>query len=359
MGYYEELKQNLQSIYDVLIDEESKDWFDARVEYMITGELDEFLHTVFFLSRKYQKKWHHVGMERFVKDKEYRGIIIYGCGHDGKLTKEILDLCGYPVMFWCDSNPQLVGKRIDGLEVISTEELVEKYQDCLVIIGSSKYMEHIKERLRAFGFPLDRTEIFSGNVYDWAFADGQYFDMFSPGHKEIFIDGGAYNGDTIFEFLAWNKGKEYKVYSFEPIKGIYEYIENRVRNNHIKNVKVLNYAAWHKKEELFFMDMVDGSRVMRSGREGVPVNGERIDDIVNAEGATFIKLDVEGAEIEALQGASETIQKCHPKLAICIYHKSTDILDLGKYILSLNPEYKMAIRHYTLTNCETVLYAFP
>ena len=107
------------------------------------------------------------------------------------------------------------------------------------------------------------------------------------------------------------------------------------------------------------MDMVDGSRVMRSGREGVPVNGERIDDIVNAEGATFIKLDVEGAEIEALQGASETIQKCHPKLAICIYHKSTDILDLGKYILSLNPEYKMAIRHYTLTNCETVLYAFP
>lgn len=359
MGYYDALKKDLQSIYGALIDEESRDWFDARVEYMITRNSDAFLHKVFLLSKKYQKKWRHIGMERFIKDKEYRGIIIYGCGHDGKLTKETLDMCGYPVSFWCDSNPQLVGNRINDLEVVSTAELVEKYQDYLVIIGSVKYMDHIKERLRAFGFPLDRTEIFSGNVYDWAFADGQYFDMFSPGHREIFVDGGAYNGDTIFEFLSWNKGKEYKVYSVEPIKSMYELIQRRLEKDNIANVKVLNSAVWSRKEELLFVDMGDGSSVVRDSNEGIVVSGERIDNIVGADGATFIKLDVEGAELEALRGASETIRTCHPKLAICIYHKPMDILDIGKYILELNPGYRFAIRHYTLTNFETVLYAIP
>lgn len=359
MGYYDELKGNLQAIYNALIDEESRDWFDARVEYMITPNVDTFLHTVFLLSRKYRKKWHHVGMERFVKDKKYRGIIIYGCGHDGKLTKEILDLCGYSAAFWCDSNPQLVGRRINDLEVISTEELVEKYQDYLVVIGSSKYMEQIKERLRAFGFPLERAEMFGGNVYDWAFADGQYFEMFSPRHKEIFVDGGAYNGDTIFEFLAWSKGCEYKVYSLEPIKGMYELVKKRLKKDDIADVDVLNAAVWCRNEELFFVDMGDGSNVIRNGREGIAVRGERIDDIVGEDGATFIKLDVEGAELEALRGACETIRACHPKLAICIYHKPMDILDIGKYILELNADYRFAIRHYTLTNCETVLYAIP
>lgn len=359
MGYYDVLKGNLQAIYDAMIDEESRDWFDARVEYMITRNVDDFLYTVFALSRKYRKKWRHVGMERFVKDKQYQGIIIYGCGHDGKLTKEILDLCGYPIAFWCDSNPQLVGSSVNGLEVISTEELVEKYQDHLVVIGSCKYREHIKERLRAFGFPLERVEIFSGNVYDWAYVDGQYFEMFAPQHNEIFVDGGAYNGDTIFEFLAWSKGNEYKVYSIEPIKGMCELVEKRLQNDNIADVDVVNAATWCRNEELFFRDLGDGSSVIRNGREGIVVSGERIDDIVGKEGASFIKLDVEGSEMEALQGASETIQRCHPKLAICIYHKSTDIFDIGKYILSLNPKYKMAIRHYTLTNCETVLYAIP
>lgn len=359
MGYYDALKGNLQSIYDALIDDESRDWFDARVEYMITQNVDNFLHTVFFLSRKYQKKWRHVGMERFVKDKEYQGIIIYGCGHDGKLIKEVLNLCGYPVSFWCDSNLQIVGSKISGLEVISTEELVEKYRDYLVVIGSFKYMEQIKERLRAFGFPLDRTEMFRGNVYDWAFADGQYFEMFSPGCKEIFVDGGAYNGDTIFDFLAWNKGNEYKVYSVEPMKGMYEFIQKRLKKENIDDVDVLNVATWCRNEELFFVDMGDGSSVIRNGRNGIAVKGERIDDIVGEEGATFIKLDVEGAELETLTGASETIRTCHPKLAVCIYHKPMDILNIGNYILGLNPGYRFAIRHYTLTNCETVLYAIP
>lgn len=347
----------MKSLYNALIDEESEDWFNARIEYMITRDSDAFLKSVFAIFRKYKKRCHHIGMKRFVQDKNYKGIIIYGCGHDGKLTKEILNLCGYSVSFWCDSNQHIVGNNVDGLRVVSTEELVEKFTDYLVVIGSVKYMDQIKERLWAFGFPLDRVAIFSDSAYDWAVTGIQYFDMFSPDDKEIFIDGGAYNGDTVYDFLAWNKENEYKVYSFEPMKGMYEFIKKRLEKDNITNVNVLNFAAWAREEQLNFADMGDGSRVSRDGR--VRVNGVRIDDIVGTDEVTFIKLDVEGAELEALKGASGTIRTYHPKLAICIYHKPSDILDIGKYILELNPNYRLAIRHYTLTNCETVLYAIP
>lgn len=203
----------MEDIYNALIDDESRDWFDAKIDYMITRNSDCFLNTLFALAKKYPREWHYIGMERFVKDKEYSGIIIYGCGHGGKFTKEILDLCGYSVACWCDSAKQKVGSDVNGLKVISTEELVEKYNDYLVVIGSTKYKEQIIERLGAFDFPLERTASYSDNTYDWAIGGNQYFDIFSPDCEEVYIDGGAYNGDTIFDFLEWNKENKYKVYS--------------------------------------------------------------------------------------------------------------------------------------------------
>ena len=71
----------------------------------------------------------------------------------------------------------------------------------------------------------------------------------------------------------------------------------------------------------------------------------------------MIKLDIEGAELEALKGARETILRHKPKLAICIYNKPEDMIDIPLYIKELVPEYKLYVRHYTNTNDETVLYA--
>ena len=73
---------------------------------------------------------------------------------------------------------------------------------------------------------------------------------------------------------------------------------------------------------------------------------------------TYIKMDIEGAEMEALLGAQGNIKNNKPKLAICLYHKPEDIIEIPHIILSINPDYKLAIRHYTTCNWETVLYAY-
>lgn len=79
--------------------------------------------------------------------------------------------------------------------------------------------------------------------------------------------------------------------------------------------------------------------------------------MVGSDNVTFIKMDIEGAEMEALEGAQKTIERCKPKLAISIYHKEDDLWEIPYYILKKYPWYKIYIRHYALTTNETVMYA--
>ena len=80
-------------------------------------------------------------------------------------------------------------------------------------------------------------------------------------------------------------------------------------------------------------------------------------DVCVSDPVTFIKMDIEGAELEALKGSSKIIKKYMPKLAISLYHKKDDILEIPLYIKELVPEYKLYIRHYSNAGVETVLYA--
>ena len=83
-----------------------------------------------------------------------------------------------------------------------------------------------------------------------------------------------------------------------------------------------------------------------------------IDDIVDKnDRVTFIKMDVEGAELESLKGARKLIKRDCPKLAVCIYHRPEDMITLPLYIKSLVPEYKLYLRSYSNSDNEMVLYA--
>ena len=83
-----------------------------------------------------------------------------------------------------------------------------------------------------------------------------------------------------------------------------------------------------------------------------------LDSVVKDEKVTFIKMDIEGAEEKALLGARHIITEQKPKLAICVYHKPEDIIELPALILEMRPDYKIAFRHYSLRGTETVMYAW-
>lgn len=110
-----------------------------------------------------------------------------------------------------------------------------------------------------------------------------------------------------------------------------------------------------KKKIFFFAEAEAGSHAAAEGE--VVVKGISLDEIVKDEKVSYIKMDIEGSELNALKGAKNVIKRDRPRLAICIYHKPEDILELPLYILDLVPEYKFYIRHYCSCMWETVLYA--
>ena len=132
----------------------------------------------------------------------------------------------------------------------------------------------------------------------------------------------------------------------------------KCRKEGIANIALHNKGLWDCETELAFeAGGGQGSKIGENGKNVIKIQTASIDDVVGEDEVSFIKLDVEGAELKALQGAERTIRKYRPRLAISIYHKPEDILEIPEYILSLHDDYKLYIRHYQMSPCETILYA--
>ncbi len=187
----------------------------------------------------------------------------------------------------------------------------------------------------------------------------QYFvkDILLPMEGEVFIDGGAYTGDTISELVSvFGEGVNYckKIYAFEP-----DAISRRVLVERCKdydNIVILPVGLWSEKTYLNFnMKGNRGSRICKDGTQVISVDS--IDNLCADEKVTFIKLDVEGSEQEALRGAERVIRRDKPRLAICIYHRPEDYFQIPFMIKEMVPEYKFYIRHHMYHQYDTVLYA--
>lgn len=177
-----------------------------------------------------------------------------------------------------------------------------------------------------------------------------------PTENEVFVDVGALDGKTILDFVEWCDNKYKKIYSFEPDMGSYKATKETIINKQIRNAVLQNIGLWSKKTKLKFCAISsNGSMVSENGSEIIEV--DKLDNIIIEEDATFIKLDIEGSELRALQGAENIIKKNKPKLAISVYKNKRDILDILVYIHNLVLEYNLYLRHYSDFEYDTVLYA--
>lgn len=184
---------------------------------------------------------------------------------------------------------------------------------------------------------------------------GQYFDAeLIPKIKNIcFVDGGGYVGDTASEVIK-NFPDFQKIYLIEPISENIRIAKREL--GHLSNIEFLECGVSNKKETLHFNDEKSFSTIYGKGTQSV--NVDTIDNLVK-EKVDYIKLDIEGAEQDAIDGAKETIKRDKPILAICIYHKAEDWYKIPQKVLAIESEYDIYLRHYMEGIFESVMYFLP
>lgn len=351
---------------------------DNAVQYAIESDYDNYNKAVDLIRLLHTKK----------------NICIFGMGR--------FFVEGYPYIknrinakYVCDSNAEKImrsGIELYGLEAIGLEAL-SKLEDviCIIMVGA-KYKEvkkqlddmHIQnvyigdlilncytEKHDAIWFEKERKKILETLLLfddEWSrecfveiicnriaphlatklFLDiqteGEYFEtgLWEYEREEMFVDVGAYTGDTIETFLDCanrNNVENTKVYAFEMDKSIYEQLKTNISKLNMQEVDVELYNVG-------IAASVDEKNGFTS-----------LDTILKGKDVSLVKMDIEGYELEALRGAERILIEQKPKMAVCLYHRLEDLWEIPQYIKKLNPNYKMYIRHHSPVVWDSVLYA--
>jgi len=169
------------------------------------------------------------------------------------------------------------------------------------------------------------------------------------------VDCGAYDGDTIRLANRLNIPIE-KAYCLEPDKNNFSTLVNNV--GQASYIETINAGAWSTTGKLQFIHLGNGTSHMVTTDSGESIKVYAIDDLLAGRKATYIKMDIEGSEMAALQGAVSTITRFRPTLAICVYHKFYDITRIPLYLMKQLHGYRFLLRQHSGYQ-ETVLYCIP
>jgi FkbM family methyltransferase len=246
-----------------------------------------------------------------------------------------------------DSFPSVdfcAGNRQDILENAA------RYQRIYDLLGDEISKQHFAKVVRfRLSMELEHMRGFSLAI------DRQYFEDFLPAQAgEVFVDGGGFDGQTTLQFAA--RYPSYKrIHYFEPTPNMMEVSKRNLQG--VRDVCLTQKGLFSRHDRLRFnADAGPANGLSPSGQTEIEV--VRLDEEVR-EPITFLKLDIEGAEHEAIQGAAEHIRSSTPTLAVCIYHNQQDFWRVPQRVLEINPHYKLFVRHYSESIRETVMFFVP
>jgi len=173
--------------------------------------------------------------------------------------------------------------------------------------------------------------------------------------REYFVDLGAYRGDTIQEFLRYTGGAFASITAFEPDQKTFRKL-SQYADKLGGDIRLIQAGAWSCDTALPFA--AKAGRQSRVTSKGISVPMRSLDGVLSGERCTLLKMDIEGAEREAIRGAAFTIQKHHPKLNIAVYHRSEDIFAIPLQLYALCPDYRFYLRrHPAIPAWDANLYA--
>ena len=251
-----------------------------------------------------------------------------------------------PYFFWDLPSNLLPGKA----NIASTFELLDDD------LSRETFVAQLQLRLRA-NFDC------AGSLAPGA----QYFPgLFSLSPQECFVDCGAYTGDTIQSFISQTDNSFRKVIAFEADPSVIPELEGFMREVGERGILLKVAVGAVNGRVRFSGDGIGGGRVtgtaVSSDHGGVredQVPCVRLDDALATERPSFIKMDIEGAELLALEGARSVIQKCRPVLAVCGYHAPDHLWRVPKLLKALEPDSLIFARSHCVDGLDTVWYSIP
>lgn len=172
--------------------------------------------------------------------------------------------------------------------------------------------------------------------------DEAFNEILKLGSNETYVDLGAYNGDTIDEFLHYAGSDYRKIIAFEPNEKNFRKLQAHCID--IQNIDLWQLGAYNKNTVLEFNNKAGRNSAICS--EGVKTQVAAVDTILCGMAATYIKADVEGADFETLEGMKNTLKNFKPRLNFSAYHRFEDIFRLPLLIKQINPDYKIYLRHH-------------
>jgi FkbM family methyltransferase len=347
-------------------------------------------------------------------------VVIFGCGGLGRKAIEKLQELGVQPLALCDNNELLWGTAIQGIAVFSVQQAAAQFgRDALFLIAvwnPRHWYGETELRLKSAGakfitsyaplfwrFPEnflpvyllnalpskvyevrdavleaenlwaddDSLQIYRANIHWRALgnpgglpsrpSENTYFppDLFNLSPNECILDCGAYDGDTL-KLVLQRYGSEFAaIYSiegdavaFEKLRAYAATLPPEVQGK----IHPIHCAVGGTRTVVRFTS--DGSTGLKRN-EGIDVQCYPLDDISIGQPVTLIKMDIEGAEYDALFGARNMIARDNPLLAICVYHTQEDIWRIPLLIHSMLPEHSLFLRAYEGDGFQTVVYAVP
>ncbi len=338
----------------------------------------------------------------------------------GRRTLRGLRKLNIEPLAFCDNNPLLWGEKVEGVRVFSLPEAAAKYgRDAVFVITiwggrATDTMADRERQLRGVGcerithfgllywkhgdafFPhyaanaahhlLEQRDDVSTCAALWSddFSRREYMaqlrwrlhfdfdglaapvpgpiyfrDEFRPlSDRERFVDCGAFDGDTVESFIHHSNGEFEQVFAFEPDPlNFAKLAESVSQTDYRDRIKIESAAVGSTVCEVPFTG--GGSEASAAGTGDLHVRCIALDEYLAEEEPTFIKMDIEGFELEALAGARKIIEEQTPTLAICSYHAQDHLWKIPLQIRSYNPSYDFYIRPHLHHVWDLVCYAIP
>jgi FkbM family methyltransferase len=359
-------------------------------------------------------------IDRFLSESVGREVILYGAGFAAPIIYGILQRHDIPVAAVADSNPGLHGTLTTfGAEIMSLNAARARHPSAKVLISSPRYFLEIRNRLiseigseNVYSFDLYNAHYFSGASlralllahYDdyawlygrledelsrvtldriiWAHLTGSvenfmhacsgtedwyaFRELIRPRDDDVYVDCGAFDGDTVLLFDRVAEGRYRAMIACEPNPRVFAELARNTADLPADRVHLVCAGTGLEESEFELVD--EGYFSATQARSPASSTGSGIRHRVQlrpldtiAAGLrlepSIIKMDIEGAEHDALRGATCVISRGKPRLSICLYHRHEDILRIPRLIDSIRGDYRFHLRHQSASATDTILVA--